>query len=296
MPAPEEFFEDQRPRLARFAYRMLGSRADADDVLQEAFLRWSRADRGQIQAPAAYLSSIVARLCIDQRRAVEARKADYIGPWLPEPIVEADEPDPAGQLEMSESVSLALLLVLESLSPIERAAFLLRRVFDYGYDEIGAILEKSTDNCRQLVHRAEQAVSQHRPRFEPDAAAAERITGAFLQACQTGDMQGLLKLLADDVVVYSDGGGKAPAALAPVRGADRTARLFLGVTRKTPAEAQIRHVRVNGQPGLVISLGGVTATVLTFDVVAGRIVTCYVIRNPEKLSRVNERVARPPAK
>jgi RNA polymerase sigma-70 factor (ECF subfamily) len=291
MPAADDIFEQERPRLARFAYRMLGSRADADDVLQEAFLRWTGADRSDVQSPGAYLSSIVARLCIDHRRTIEARKATYIGPWLPEPIVGAEESDPAHRLETAETVSLALLMILESLSPAERAAFLLRRVFDYGYDEISTILEKSAPSCRQLVHRAEQAIEDRRPRFDPDPAEAERVTQAFLSACTSGDVQGLLEILSDDVVVYSDGGGKATAALAPVRGADRAARFFVGVTKKTPAAARIQRARVNGQPGIVIFVAGKAETVLTLDVVNGRIVTCYAIRNPEKLARVKQDLA-----
>lgn len=291
MHVADKIFEEERPRLERFAYRMLGSRADADDVLQEAFLRWTGADRSDVQSPAAYLSSIVARLCIDQRRSIEARKASYVGPWLPEPIVGAEESDPARRLETAETVSLALLMILESLSPVERAAFLLKRVFDYGYDEIAAILDKSAPNCRQLVHRAELAIEGGRPRFTPDPGEAERVTQAFLGACTSGDVQGLLELLADDVVVYSDGGGKVPAALAPVRGADRAARFFVGVTKKQPAGAVVEHARVNGQPGIVILVAGRADTVLTLDVSHGRIVTCYAIRNPEKLARVSHDLA-----
>ena len=220
------------------------------------------------------------------RRAVEARKASYVGPWLPEPIVESGAADPAARLETAENVSLAFLLVLESLSPVERAAFLLRRVFDYGYEEIGEILDKSEPNCRQLVHRAEQAIHDQRPRFEPDPAKAQHITSAFLQACTSGDLDGLVRLLSEDVVMYSDGGGKVPAVLAPVRGRLNVARLFLGITRKTPPEAVIEHARVNGQPGLVVSIAGQPVTVLTLDVVGDQIAACYAIRNPDKLARV----------
>ncbi|HEY4312610.1 MAG TPA: RNA polymerase sigma-70 factor [Pirellulales bacterium] len=287
MAEHDAIFEEQRPRLERFAYRMLGSRSDVDDVLQEAFLRWNREDRDDVQSAAAYLSSIVARLCIDQRRAIDMRKATYIGPWLPEPIIESAGADPVERLETVDSISMAFLLVLESLTPVERAAFLLRKVFDYGYDEIGAILEKSTPNCRQLVHRAEQAIQEHRPRFEPDPAEAERMTSAFLQACTSGDLADLLQLLADDAVVYSDGGGKATAARAPVSGALNVARFFVGITKKMPPEATIKRARVNGQPGIIISLAGQPVTVVTLDLVDGRIAHCYAIRNPEKLARVN---------
>jgi RNA polymerase sigma-70 factor (ECF subfamily) len=172
------------------------------------------------------------------------------------------------------------------LSPVERAAYLLRRAFDYDYAEIGAILDKSEQNCRQLVHRAEASIRQRRPRFDADPREAERITGAFLDACASGDMAALLQLLSADAVVYSDGGGKVPAALVPIRGADRVARLFLGITRQAPVGWEARPVRVNGQPGLLIIIAGRVEQVMTKEVADGRIASCYVVRNPEKLSRV----------
>jgi RNA polymerase sigma-70 factor (ECF subfamily) len=286
MRRADDVFEEHRPALARLAYRMLGSLADAEDVLQEAYVRWAREDRAAVEAPRAYLSSIVTRLCIDHRQAVEARKTRYVGPWLPEPVVEPGRTDPSGRLETAESVSMALLVVLESLSPVERAAYLLRRVFDYGYDEIGQILEKSEANSRQLVSRAEERIRERRPRFETEPAEAERLTGAFLQACSTGDLHGLVDLLATDAVLYSDSGGKATAALAPIRGADRIARLFLGILKKAPADLEVRWVRVNGQPGLMAVVNGEVAQVLTFDIIDGRIANCFVVRNPDKLARV----------
>jgi RNA polymerase sigma-70 factor (ECF subfamily) len=276
-------FAEHRPGLERLAYRMLGSLADADDVVQEAYLRWKRADRSEVESPRAYLYSVVTRLCIDLRRAVDARKESYIGPWLPEPVVEHD---PAGRLEAAESVSIALLVVLESLSPIERAAYLLRRVFDYEYDEVSAILGKAEPNCRQLVSRAEDHIRERRPRFDPAPGEAERLTGEFLQACATGNLNDLVQILAADAVLYSDGGGRVLAARAPIRGADRVARFFLGVLKKATASLEVRHVRVNGRPGVIVLEGGQLADVITLDVADGRVTTCFVIRNPDKLSRV----------
>jgi RNA polymerase sigma-70 factor (ECF subfamily) len=286
MPTIDAAFEEQRPGLSRLAYRMLGSLADADDVVQEAYLRWTREDRSAVKSPRAYLYSVVTRLCIDQRRTIEARKESYVGPWLPEPVVEAEAADPAGRVETAESVSLALLVVLESLSPVERAAYLLRRVFDYGYDEVAAILGKSEPNCRQLVSRAEAHIRQRRPRFDPAPGEAERLTGEFLQACATGDLAGLVRILADDAVLYSDGGAKVLAARAPIYGSDRVARFFLGVIKKSTVAMEVRHVLVNGQPGVVVLEGGHVADVITLDVANGRIATCFVVRNPDKLSRV----------
>jgi RNA polymerase sigma-70 factor (ECF subfamily) len=286
MRQTDSVFEEHRPALARLAYRMLGSLSDADDVVQESYLRWTREDRTAVKSPRAYLASIVTRLCIDQRQAVDGRKMTYVGPWLPEPVVEPGATDPSSQMEAAESVSMALLVVLESLSPVERAAYLLRRVFDYGYDEISKILDKSEANCRQLVSRAEERIRERRPRFEAEPAEAQRLAGAFLQACSSGDLDGLVSLLATDAVLYSDGGGKATAALVPIRGADRIAKLFLGFLKKAPTNLDVRWVRVNGQPGIVAVIEGQVVQVLTFDILDGRIATCFVVRNPDKLARI----------
>jgi RNA polymerase sigma-70 factor, ECF subfamily len=286
MSRVDEVFEEHRPALARLAYRMLGSLADADDVLQEAFLRWARDTREDVQSPRAYLFSIVTRLCIDHRQSVEVRKMTYVGPWLPEPVVEPVSLGPGIELETAESVSMALLLVLESLSPVERAAYLLRRIFDYDYEVIAQILDKSEPSCRQIVSRAEQRIHSQRPRFDADPAQAERLTDAFLRACSTGDLNGLVQILASDAVLYSDGGGKASAALAPIRGADKIARFFLGIMKKSLKNMEVHRVRVNGQPGVVITLESQLVNVLTLDVVDGRIASCFVVRNPDKLARV----------
>jgi RNA polymerase sigma-70 factor, ECF subfamily len=287
MPRVDPIFEEYQPTLARLAYRMLGSQTDADDVMQEAYLRWTSSSRDSVKSPRAYLHSIVTHLCIDQRKTVEDRKQTYIGPWLPEPIVEAGPRDACDRIEAAESVSMALLLILESLSPTERAAYLLRRVFDYPYDEIAEILGKPEPGCRQLVSRAEARVLERRPRFETDPAEVERLTEAFLQACSTGELNELVRLLAADAILYSDGGGKVAAARAPIRGADHVARFFLGILKKSPPGLEVRRVRVNGQPGLMALLHGEIVTLLTFDVVDGRIATCFVVRNPDKLARIS---------
>lgn len=286
MRPPDAAFEEHRPMLSRLAYRMLGSLTDADDIVQEAYVRWSTADRAAVTSARAYLSAIVTRLCIDRRQSIEERRKTYIGPWLPDPVVESASADPSARLETAESVSMALLLVLESLSPAERAAYLLRRIFDYDYGEIGEILGKSEVACRQLVSRAEGHIIRRRPRFEARPEEAERLTSAFLAACSSGDLDGLLAVLAPDAVLYSDGGGKVPAALAPVVGADRVARLFLGLLKKAAGGLEVRGVRVNGQPGLLATIDGQIVQVQTFDIVEGRIAACFVVRNPEKLARV----------
>jgi RNA polymerase sigma-70 factor (ECF subfamily) len=279
-------FEEHRQGLERLAYRMLGSLADADDVLQDAYLRWSRSDRAEVHSARAYLYSIVTRLCIDQRRKVEARKESYIGPWLPDPVIESEHSH--SSLEAAESISLAFLVVLESLSPVERAAYLLRRVFDYEYDQIAEVLDKSPTNCRQLVSRSEERIHERRPRFEPDPDAAERITGEFLEACTTGDLDGLVGLLAADAVAYTDGGGKATAAMVPIHGSDRIARMFIGLARKAGAEFELHTVRVNGQPGIMALHHKELAFVMTLDIVERQIANCYVFRNPDKLARMSK--------
>jgi RNA polymerase sigma-70 factor (ECF subfamily) len=288
MSQADPTFEEYRPALTRLAYRMLGSQSDADDVMQEAFLRWTKSDHAQVKSPRAYLHSIVTHLCIDQRKVVEERKQTYVGPWLPEPIVETGQAGFHDRIEAAESVSMALLLILESLSPTERAAYLLRRIFDYPYDEIAEILDKPEPSCRQLVSRAEARVLERRPRFEADPAVVGRLTDAFIEACSTGELDGLVRLLAADAVLYSDGGGKVAAALAPIRGADHIARFFVGILKKAPPGFEIRRVRVNGQPGLMAILHGQIVNLLTFDVVDGRIATCFIVRNPDKLARALE--------
>jgi RNA polymerase sigma-70 factor, ECF subfamily len=283
----DPIFEEHRQDLARLAYRMLGSLTDSDDVLQEAYLRWSRQDRTTVRSPRAYLTSVVTRLCIDQRRAIEARKETYVGPWLPEPVVERGDVTASQRAELAESLSLAFLIALETLTPLERAAYLLRQTFDFEYDEIAAILDKSADNCRQLVSRAQAHLRAGRPRFEAKPDEAERITAAFLEACASGELNRLVDLLASDAVLYSDGGGKVLAALAPIRGADRVGRFFLGVLKKSPRGLQFRRVAVNGRPGVMATLGNQVFNVLTLDVIDGRVAACYIIRNPDKLPRLD---------
>jgi len=288
MPDLVDQFEQERDRLTRLAYRMLGTRADADDVVQEAFLRWTgsdrSADRSDVRSPQAFLSTIVTRLAIDRRRQIEARKEEYVGPWLPEPVVEWD-PNETDRVETAESVSLALMHLLETLSPAERAAYLLRTMFDYDYGEIAAVLEKSEPNCRQLVSRAHTRVQAERPRFEASAEDVRRITDEFLAACSTGDLGGLVRLLHDDAVLLSDGGGRATAARVPVAGADHVGRFFVGVFKKAPPAARLERCRVNGRPGYAMFLDDELVTIMSLDVVDGRVKRLFLIRNPDKLAR-----------
>jgi RNA polymerase sigma-70 factor (ECF subfamily) len=281
-----ETFERYRSLLFSIAYRMLGSVMEAEDVVQEAFLRWQEAaSGGGIHAPKSYLSKIVTRLSIDRLRSAKARREEYVGPWLPEPIAAAETSEIAGALD--ETLSMAFLVLLESLTPVERAVFLLREVFDYDYAEIASLVGKSEDNCRQISRRARQSVAARRPRFESSPEQEERLMGSFLEACMSGDMEALLALLSEDAILWSDGGGKTRAALNPIYGADRIARFFSGILRKSPPGLVVREASINGRPGFVGYFeDGRPQSVMTFDVSQGSIRTIRLVVNPEKLRNV----------
>jgi RNA polymerase sigma-70 factor, ECF subfamily len=270
-------FDLHRPLLFSIAYRMLGSVMDAEDVVQEAYLRWQRAPEAEVRSPRAYLSAVVTRLCIDQLRSAKARREAYVGPWLPEPL-------PTESVAIDESLSMAFLVLLESLNPTERAVFLLREVFDYDYSEISRLVGKSEENCRQIARRARQSVAARRPRFESSPEQEERMMGSFLEACFRGDMVGLL---SEDVTLWSDGGGKTRAALNPIHGADKVARFLFGILRKAPPGFVVRRAQVNGRPGLIGYLeDGSPHSVVTFDVAEGCIRAIRLVVNPEKLRAV----------
>jgi RNA polymerase sigma-70 factor (ECF subfamily) len=279
-----EVFEGLRPRMFGVAYRMLGSVADAEDVVQDAFLRWRDADADEIREPAAWLTTVVTRLCIDQLKSARVRRERYVGPWLPEPLV-GSVPDVAAEAaELSDSLSMAFLLVLESLTPTERAAFLLREVFGYGYAEIAELLRTSEANCRQLVHRATERVAERRRRFEADTEKQRELMARFLFAIGTGEVGALVELLAEDAVLYTDGGGAAKAARRPVVGPDKIARFLLGVSKDIPEESDSAMVDVNGSPGLLIRTGGAPWCVITADVADDRVQNLYIVLNPAKLA------------
>jgi RNA polymerase sigma-70 factor (ECF subfamily) len=280
-----EAFDEHRSLLFSIAYRMLGSVMDAEDVVQEAYLRWQGASGEEVRSPRSYLSAIVTRLSIDRLRSARAQRERYVGPWLPEPL--STEPGPAEAATLDDTLSMAFLVLLESLSPVERAVFLLREVFGYGYDEISRIVGKSEANCRQISRRAREAVAARRPRFEASPEEEERLMGSFLRASLDGDMGGLLSLLSEDVTLYSDGGGKTRAALNPIHGSDRVARFLTGILRKLPPGFAVRRTPVNGRPGLVgYSADGSPQSVVTLDVAEGRIRAVRLVVNPEKLKNV----------
>jgi RNA polymerase sigma-70 factor (ECF subfamily) len=252
---------------------------DAEDVVQEAYLRWQRAPQAEVRS---YLSAVVTRLCIDQLRSARTQREEYVGPWLPEPL--PTEPTSDADV-IDESLSMAFLVLLESLNPTERAVFLLREVFDY--DEISRLVGKSEANCRQIARRARQSVAARRPRFESSPEQEERLMGSFLEACFGGDMEDLLALLSEDVTFWSDGGGKTRAALNPIHGADKVARFFSGILRKAPPGLVVRRALVNGRPGLIGYFeDGRPQSVATFDVAEGSIRAIRLVVNPEKLRAV----------
>ena len=280
-------FETHRRALTGLAYRMLGSRAEADDVVQDAYLRWHAADHATIEQPRHYLGTVVTRLCLDRMKSARARREIYVGQWLPEPVVdEAFEDDTAGDL--ARDISVALMLLLERLSPLERASFLLHDVFGLDFAEVSRALGRGEAACRQLATRARKHIESGRPRFSASPDEARRLAVAFHMAVASGDTQTLMRILARDAVLYSDGGGKRAAALRPIYGADRILRFFAGIARKNSAlsTTQVRPAIVNGLEGFVLREEDGSIDTMAFECQHGRIVAIYVIRNPEKLHHV----------
>ncbi|HZR44846.1 MAG TPA: RNA polymerase sigma-70 factor [Ktedonobacteraceae bacterium] len=283
--AAEHTFNQYRVLLFSIAYRMLGSATDAEDIVQEAFLRWLEARDEAVQSPRAYLSTVVVRLCIDQLRSARVQRELYVGPWLPEPILTGQRQELTETAILAESLSFAFLVMLENLGPLERAVFLLREVFDYDYAEIAEIVGKSEANCRQILHRAHQHLGQRRPRFDVSHEQQERITSQFLQATTSGDMQGLLNLLADDIVFAGDSNGKAQIGTKPVHGPDKVARGMLDGLRRMPfLNLQLRFEEVNGQRAVVGYLDdGRPYVVVLLNIEGERVRSVYVVLNPDKL-------------
>jgi RNA polymerase sigma-70 factor, ECF subfamily len=275
-----------RPLLFSIAYHMVGSVADAEDIVQEAFLRYHQAaaNGSQISSPKAWLSAVTTRLAIDHLRSARVHRETYVGPWLPEPLLADPTPDLAEHAEVSDSLSMAFLVLLESLSPVERAVFLLREVFGYGYDEIARVVGRSPDNCRQLAVRARHHLEARKPRFEADRRRQRELAERFLAASSAGDLDGLIGLLAHDVVVYSDGGGKVVAARRPIFGRGRVAAFLARVApRGWRAGYQTRFAEVNGQPGFLITQDGRPVAVLALDIAEELVQTVRFVWNPDKL-------------
>ncbi|SBT51111.1 RNA polymerase sigma-70 factor [Micromonospora auratinigra] len=283
-PATEAFLA-HRNLLFTVAYEMLGSAADAEDALQETWLRWAGVDLETVRDQRAYLVRITTRQALTRLRTLGRRKESYVGPWLPEPLLTA--PDIAEDVALADSVSMAMLLVLETLAPTERAVFVLREVFDLGYDEIAEAVDKSPAAVRQIAHRARAHVAARRPRQPVSPAETRGALDAFQRAVETGDIQGLLDILAPDVVLLGDGGGIKQAVPRPILGADKVARLLAGGWGKIPGSTSWRPTQVNGHPALVVQLDGELDSVVALRIDGGLITGIYAVRNPEKLSHMD---------
>jgi RNA polymerase sigma-70 factor (TIGR02957 family) len=296
-------YAEYRPLMFSIAYRMTGSVGDAEDIVQEAFLRASvaaaaggpgqssAAGGADIASPKAYLSTITTRLAIDHLRSARVRRETYVGPWLPEPLVVSTEPDPAEHAELSDSLSMAFLVMLESLAPAERAVFLLREVFGYEYNEIADITGKSEQNCRQILARARRRIAEHgRPRFEASRAESDEVARQFFAAVNDGDMSGLLKVLAPDVMGMGDGGGKAFALGAPLFGRDRVALFILGLSRRAVKDKlTLSRAVVNGQPGgIAHDEEGRVVAVLALEIADGQVQAIRSVVNPDKLAHIGQ--------
>ena len=286
----EATFTANRPRLVGVAYRMLGSVGDAEDVVQEAWLRWARVDPSTVDDPTAFLVRTVSRLALDRMRRVAARRETYVGPWLPEPVLtartDAGVEDPAAEAERAASLSMAMLVVLETLSPLERTVFVLHEAFAYPYTEIADILDRSPAAVRQLAHRAREHVAARRPRFAPDPGLRRDATERFLRASVQGDLAALLELLAPDAVLWADGGGKVRAPRRPIQGADKIARFFVGIgDDAVPSGSTVEIVEVNGGPAAVLMGPSGAEAVLQLDLDDdGRVTDIRMVGNPDKLA------------
>lgn len=277
-------FTALRPLLFTIAYEILGSATESDDVLQESYLRWAEVDLDTVRDTKSYLAQLVTRQALNALRAQARRREEYVGPWLPEPLL-VDTGDAGSDVVLAESVSMAMMVVLESLSPDERAVFVLREVFGFDYDEIASAVGKSAVAVRQMAHRARRHVQARRRRFEPvDAATSEQITCQFFATAATGDVSSLIELLAPDVVWTADSAGKVSAARRPVHGADRVARLIIGLLRMGGAQGRVEPATYNNAPALKLYLGDSFEGVITVEITEGRISHFYAMRNPEKLA------------
>ena len=287
----DEVYEELRPLMLSIAYRMLGSATEAEDIVQEAFLRFHRetSHGTEVDSAKAYLSAVTTRLSIDHLRSARVRRERYVGTWLPEPLLTDEEDDVERHAETADSLSMGFLVLLESLTPVERAVFLLRDVFEYGFDEIARIVGKTEENCRQISVRARKHVHDAKPRFEASRARKEELARRFFAAASEGDLDGLLAMLSADAIAYGDGGGVAPATRHPVHGREKVARLLLGAARvgERLGVTGMRLVEINGQPGCVFEAGnGEPIAAVALDIADDQVQAIRAVANPEKLHHV----------
>lgn len=289
-------FEAHRQQLFGIAYRMLGSVADAQDIVQESYVRWQQAAKESIRSPRAWLTTVVTRLSLNHLQLARVKRETYVGTWLPEPLVDEQAGDPADAAQLADSLSLALLLLLETLNPIERAVFILREGFDCEFSEIARIVEKSEANCRQILTRARKRIDERRPHYDGSPTNAEKVVGPFVAALRNGDLQAMLAQLAENVVLVADGGDKPGALLRPLQGAKPVAHAMLAAARKHGVDqAAIHPAQVNGLPGFVRFQDGHAQSVLAFGIAGGRIAAVFVISNPDKLRHLDRPGAAAPA-
>ena len=281
-----QLFEQHRPELFRLAYGMLGRVAPAEDAVQEAFLRWQKQDVKQILSPMAWLSKVVSRICLDEIRSARNRKEQYIGTNLPEPLFagKGDSPDKA--LELAESLSMALLVVMDRLTPVQRAVFLLREVFDYDYAAISSVIDKSEPACRKIAQRARDLVRENKPEFDKNTNGQNQLVQRFVEAVKERDMKEIERLLAEEAIIYSDGGGKVTAARKPIQGAEKIAKFLTGIQKGVPPNYQIEYREVNGETGIVFRIEERLHSVWSFHIESGKIKGIYVVLNPDKLRHI----------
>ena len=284
----EASFESYRPYLFSIAYRMLGSVMEAEDMVQETYLRYQAAARESIQSTKAYLSTVITRLCLDYLKSARVQREQYIGPWLPEPVLTGSDAmnNPARQMAQLESISMAFMVLLESLSPLERAVFLLREIFGYGYDEIARIVDQEEANCRQLFHRAKQHLAAHRPRFDASPETHQRLLDEFMQALESGKTEALMDLLVEDVIWTSDGGGKVTAATRQITGRDKVLAVLKRLLDLRPAGFSVKKAEINGHPALMIYIDELLFGVLDFDSDGQQISAIRFVLNPDKLAHL----------
>jgi RNA polymerase sigma-70 factor (ECF subfamily) len=293
---PPDTFELHRPKLFGVAYRMLGSASEAEDVVQDAWLRYDAVAKDSIRSPEAFLTTIVTRLCLDRLKSARATREEYVGPWLPEPLLTDGQTGPEQSAALAESVSLAFMVLLETLTPEERATFLLREIFEYDYESIADILKTTPANCRQLFHRAKVHLQDRKPRFREDARRKHELVGRFLAALRDGDAAGLTSVLTADVGLWSDGGGKVLAARRPILGRAHVVQLMVGLRRTAPAmgydvtQFAMQIVDVNGEPALVVRIAGRVDSIYTFEFAANGITALRIIRNPDKLRYIAQQL------
>ena len=293
---PPDTFELHREKLFGVAYRMLGSASEAEDVVQDAWLRYDAVARDSIRSPEAFLTTIVTRLCLDRLKSARATREEYVGPWLPEPLLTDGRAGPEQSAALAESVSLAFMVLLETLTPEERATFLLREIFEYDYESIAEILKTTPANCRQLFHRAKVHLQDRKPRFRDDARRKRELVGRFLAALRDGDAAGFTSVLTADVALWSDGGGKVLAARRPIFGRDHVIQLMIGIRRTASsmgydlAQLAMQILDVNGEPALALRMAGRVDSIYTFEFAADGITALRIIRNPDKLRYIAQQL------